>query len=78
MPRNPPRMLNVGRKSTYTAAVDYDDDSMTVELIGVPDSSEDAEARCERVEKLIAKIILLGQTRGRPPKEDLDEEQIAA
>lgn len=75
---SPPKAGNVGRKSTYKAAVDFDEDEMTVELIGVPDTSEDAEARRERVEKLIAKIILLGQTRGRPRKEILDEEQNAA
>lgn len=68
----------MGRKSTYKAAVDFDEEEMTVELIGVADTSEDAEARRERVEKLIAKIILLGQTRGRPRKEISDEEQKAA
>lgn len=68
----------MGRRSTYKAAVDFDNEGMTVELIGVPDTSEDAEARRERVEKLIAKIILLGQTRGRPRKEISDEEQNAA
>lgn len=68
----------MGRKSTYKAAVDFDEEEMTVELIGIPDTSEDAEARRERVEKLIAKIILLGQTRGRPRKEISDEEQNAA
>lgn len=75
---SPPRAGNVGRKSTYKAAVDFDDEEMIVELIGVPDTSEDAETRRERVEKLIAKIILLGQTRGRPRKEISDEEQNAA
>ncbi len=73
-----PRAGNVGRKSTYKAAVDFDDEEMLVELIGVPDHSEDAEARRERVEKLIAKIVLLGQTRGRPKREDSDEEEVAA
>lgn len=66
------------RKSTYKAVVDFDEEKMIVELVGVPDTSEDAEARRERVEKLIAKIILLGQTRGRPRKEISDEEQNAA
>lgn len=74
----PPKDANVGRKSTYKAAVDFDEGEMTVDLIGVPDTSEDAEARRERVEKLIAKLILLGQTRGRPRKETSDEEQKAA
>ncbi len=68
----------MSRKPTYKAAVDLDDEGMTVELIGVPDNSEDADARRERVEKLVAKIILLGQTRGRPRREESYEEQIAA
>jgi len=68
----------VGRKSTYKAAVDLGDEGMMVELIGVADNSEDAEARRERVQTLIVKIILLGQTRGRPRKKATDEEQIAA
>lgn len=76
--RSPLKVASVGRKSTYTAAVDFDDEGMTVELMGVPDNSEDADARRERVEKLVAKIILLGQTRGRPRREGSDEEQIAA
>ncbi len=66
------------RKSTYIAAVDFDDEGMMVELLGVPDNSEDADARRERAGKLVAKIILLGQTRGRPRREESDEEQIAA
>lgn len=68
----------MGRKSTYKAAVDFDNEEIIVELIGVPDTSEDAEARRERVEKLIAKIVLLGQTRRRPRREDSDEEELAA
>lgn len=51
---------------------------MTVELIGVPDESESAAARTERVEMLIARIILLGQKKGRPRKEQDDEDKIAA
>ena len=76
--RSPPKAARVGRKSTYKAAVDLDDEGMIVELVGVADNSEDAEVRRERVQTLIAKIILLGQTRGRPRKEANDEEQIAA
>lgn len=76
--KSPLKAASVSRKSTYTAAVDFDDEGMMVELIGVPDNSEDADARRERAEKLVAKIILLGQTRGRPRKEESDEEQIAA
>lgn len=76
--RNPPKAACVDRKSTYKAAVDLDDDGMIVELVGVADNSDDAEARRERVQTLIAKIILLGQTRGRPRKEANDEEKIAA
>lgn len=77
-PGNLPKAGNVGRKSTYKAAVDFDNEEIIVELIGVPDTSEDAEARRERVEKLIAKIVLLGQTRRRPRREDSDEEELAA
>ena len=76
--RSPPKATRVARKSTYKAAVDLDDEGMIVELVGVADNSEDSEARRERVQTLIAKIILLGQTRGRPRKEATDEEQIAA
>lgn len=68
----------MGRRSTYKAAIDLDEEEINVELIGVPDTGEDAEARRERVEKLVTKIILLGQTRGRPRKETLNEEKIAA
>lgn len=68
----------MGRRSTYKAALDIDEEEMIVELIGVPDSSDDAEARRDRIQKLVAKIILLGQTKGRPRKEILHEEQIAA
>jgi len=76
--RNPPKAARVVKKSTYKAAVDLDDDGMIVELVGVADNSDDAGARRERVQTLIAKIILLGQTRGRPRKEATDEKQIAA
>lgn len=68
----------MNRRSPYKAAVDLDENEMTVELIGVPDTSEDAEARRDRVEKLIAQIVLLGQTRGRHRKEPEHEEKIAA
>lgn len=77
-PKRQAKVASVGRRSTYKAAVDFDEEEMNVELIGVLDTSEDAEARRERVEKLVAKIILLGQTRGRPRKEALYEEKIAA
>lgn len=68
----------MGKQYTYKAAVDFDEKEMKVELIGVSDTSEDAEAKRQRVAKLVAKIILLGQTRGRPRKEISHEEQIAA
>lgn len=68
----------MGRKSTYKAALDFDKEKMKVELIGIPDTSEEAEARRDRVDKLVAKIILLGQAKGRPRKETFNEEQIAA
>lgn len=68
----------MGRRSTYKAALDIDEEKMIVELIGVPDLSDDAEVRRDRIQKLVAKIVLLGQTKGRPRKEILHEEQIAA
>ncbi|MBL7545132.1 MAG: hypothetical protein JNL11_15045 [Bdellovibrionaceae bacterium] len=68
----------MSKKSKYTAAVDFDEEEMKVELVGIVDTSDAADSRRERVEKLVAKIILLGQTRGRPRKEALHEEQIAA
>lgn len=68
----------MSRKSLYKAATDFEDEEMIVNLIGLPDRSEDAEARRERVGKLVTKIMLLGQTRGRVRREDLDEEKNAA
>ena len=60
-------------KISYEPALELDEKEMQVELIAVPDESKYAEARDERVEMLIAKIILLGQQRGRPRKDTSDE-----
>lgn len=58
--------------------MDFNLEEMTVDLEGIIDNSEDTEARCDKLEKLIAKVILLGQTRGRPRKEIVYEETKAA
>jgi len=68
----------MGRRSAYTTAIDCSAMNMTVELIGVPDGSEGAPARHDRVQTMLAKIILLGQKRGRPRKDSIDEAEIAA
>jgi len=65
-------------RHSYRKAVDWMDDSMKIELIGIRDESENAAACSERVELLVAQIILLGQTKGRPRREIDDEEKIAA
>lgn len=66
------------KKSINTAAMGFDESGITIELIGVAESSSDAEIRSDRVEKLVAKIIILGQTKRRSIKEGLDEIQVAA
>lgn len=70
----------MGRSLKYTPALDFDDADFKVELIPVPDDSKDSEARCERVEKLVAKITQLGLKDGRKKqrKETLDETEEAA
>ncbi|HEY8271339.1 MAG TPA: hypothetical protein VIG33_10670 [Pseudobdellovibrionaceae bacterium] len=60
-------------KPTYEPALELDEEDMKVELVAVTDESKNAEARTERVEMLIAKVILLGQQRGRPRKDTSDE-----
>lgn len=59
--------------SSYEPALELDEKDMKVELIAVIDDSKNAEARAERVETLIAKMILLGQQRGRSRKDTSDE-----
>lgn len=68
----------MSKKASNMAALDFEDADTTIELIGVADTSIDADTRIERVEKLVAKIIFLGQTKRRSKKEDLDEIQVAA
>lgn len=64
----------------YTPALDFDDTDFKVELIPIPDDSKDPEARCETVEKLVAKIIQLGlqDRRKKQRKEFLNETEEAA
>lgn len=68
----------MGKRSTYSASVGFGEINMAVELIGVLDSSEGAFERNDRVQTMVSKIILLGQKRGRPRKECIDEAEIAA
>ncbi len=58
--------------------MNIDAESMTFEILGIVDDSDCSELRSERLEKLIAKIILLGRTRGRPRKEVMYEEEQSA
>lgn len=54
-------------------------ENMVVEFIAIPDDSEESESRSERLDDLVAKVILLGhKRRGRPRKETTYEEEIAA
>ena len=68
----------MSRSTTNIESLDTDEEEMRVELIGVLDLSGEAEVKFDRVTKLVAKIVLLGQTKGRPRKENSIEEQIAA
>ncbi len=52
-------------------ALKFKDEDMEVELIGREDNSSDAEARFNRVQNSVAKMVSLGRKRGRPK---LDEE----
>ncbi len=50
----------------------------TIELIAVLTDDISDVGRTERIERLIAKVVLLGLKRGRPAKEIQDEDAIAA
>ncbi len=54
------------------------EDDVQVEFIGILDETGDAEANEERVRSKIASMIALGLKRGRPRKEENDNEKIAA
>lgn len=54
------------------------EDDVQVEFIGILDETGDAEANEERVQSKIACMIALGLKRGRPRKEENDNEKIAA
>jgi hypothetical protein len=56
----------------------FSDDDMQVEFIGLIDESGDADANEERVRSKIANMIALGLKRGRPRREENDNEKIAA
>lgn len=70
----------MSRLSSYRPASRFEDEGFEVELIGLPDDSPNPEDRVQRVEMLIAKVILQGRARGRPKKrsEDEYEEKTAA
>ncbi len=53
-------------------------EKIVVQLDGLPDLSDETESRSERLEDLIAKVILLGKRRGRPRKEEIDYEEESA
>lgn len=63
----------MSKRSRHKPALDLNDGDLKVELIAIKDDSSDAKARGERVEMLIAKIILLGHAKSRPRKEESDE-----
>ncbi len=55
-------------------AVKLDPDDMEVKMTGRKDETTEAELRSKRIDELVAKIVLLGQKRGRPKKfESFDE-----
>lgn len=54
------------------------EDDVQVEFIGHIDETSDAEKNEERVRSKIAGMIALGLKRGRPRKEENDNENIAA
>ncbi len=58
--------------------MDLDLEKIVVQLDGLPDLSDETESRSERLEDLIAKVILLGKRRGRPRKEEIDYEEESA
>ena len=58
--------------------VESDTDFNNVELIGIKDESPDADARAERVQSTVARMIVLGQKKGRPLKEEKTYEDAAA
>ncbi len=50
----------------------------SVELHGLKDESPEAESRSQRIQDTIAQMIVLGQKKGRPRKDDTLHEDIAA
>jgi hypothetical protein len=54
------------------------EDDMQVEYIGLIDQSSNADENEARIRSKIASMIALGLKRGRPRKEENDNEEIAA
>lgn len=50
---------------------------MQIELIETVDKSQEAEARSANVQDLVSKMILLGNKKGRPKKQE-EQYEIAA
>lgn len=59
-------------------ALKIDEADARVELIGLIDHELDAEMQSARVQELVNKMILLGQKKGRPRREEEDHDEIAA
>ena len=58
-------------------AVKLEQTDMKIELIETVDKSLEAEARSANVQDLVSKMILLGNKKGRPKKEE-EQYEIAA
>lgn len=58
-------------------AVKLEKTDMKIELIETVDKSSEAEARSANVQDLVSKMILLGNKKGRPKKEE-EQYEIAA
>ena len=66
------------RNDAKFVVVESDTDFDNVELIGIKGESPDGDARAERVQSTVARMIVLGQKKGRPLKEEKTYEVAAA
>lgn len=58
-------------------ALKFREEDIEVNLIGREDNSNDAEARFNRVQDMVAKMVSLGRKRGRPKHEEESYEEAA-
>ena len=58
-------------------ALKFREEDIEVELTGREDDSIDAEARHNRVQNMVAKMVCLGRKRGRPSQEEESYEEAA-